>query len=88
MTFITENIIPGNYGKKFTTDVDKASEQARLEAAIKEVDGVTNVIFEKDVFPLEFTVHTDQVVHITELQDKARALGFHVIAKAPFFPLF
>ncbi|TDU40118.1 hypothetical protein BXY82_2158 [Gelidibacter sediminis] len=88
MTFITENIIPGNYGKKFTTDVNEANEKSRLEAAIMEVNGVTKVIFEAGVYPLEFTVHTDQVVHITELQDKAKALGYHVIAKEPFFPLF
>lgn len=88
MTFISENIIPGNYGKKFTTDVDEASEQAKLEAAIMEIEGVKDVIFEKDVFPLVFTVYTNQVVDITDLQNKAKELGFHIIAKEPFFPLF
>ncbi len=88
MTFISENIIPGNYGKKFTTDVDEASEQAKLEVAIMEVEGVKDVVFEKDVFPLVFTVYTNQVVDITDLQNKALELGFHVIAKEPFFPLF
>ncbi|OBX26514.1 hypothetical protein LX77_00917 [Gelidibacter algens] len=88
MTFISENIIPGNYGKKFTTDVDEASEQAKLEAAIMDVEGVKDVVFEKDVFPLVFTVYTNQVVDITDLQNKALELGFHVIAKEPFFPLF
>ncbi|MCK0123926.1 heavy-metal-associated domain-containing protein [Gelidibacter sp. F2691] len=87
MTFITENIIPGNYGKKFTSDADDPAEKSSLEAAIMEIDGVTKVIFEDDS-PFDFTVHTDQVVHVTELQDKAKALGFHIIAKAPFFPLF
>lgn len=88
MTFISENIIPGNYGKKFTTDVDEASEQAKLEAAIMEIEGVKDVIFEKDVFPLVFTVYTNQVVDITDLQNKAKELGCHIIAKEPFFPLF
>lgn len=88
MTFISENIIPGNYGKKFTTDVDEASEQAKLETAIMEIEGVKDVIFEKDVFPLVFTVYTNQVVDITDLQNKAKELGFHIIAKEPFFPLF
>ncbi|WP_299391203.1 heavy-metal-associated domain-containing protein [uncultured Gelidibacter sp.] len=88
MTYITENIIPGNYGKKFTTDVDDASEKSKLEAAILEVEGVTKVIFEENVYPLVFTIHTDQVVHVSEIQDKAKALKCHVIAKEPFFPLF
>ncbi|MEO9076151.1 MAG: hypothetical protein ABI263_02535 [Gelidibacter sp.] len=87
MTFISENIIPGNYGKKFTTDVDEASEKTKLEAAIMQVEGVVKVIFE-DTFPLVFTVHTDRVVNINEIQGKANELNYHVIAKGPFFPLF
>lgn len=88
MTFISENIIPGNYGKKFTTDVDEPSEKTKLEAGLMEVDGVKEVVFEDDVYPLEFTVYTNHVVNITDLQDKAQELGFHMFAKGPFFPLF
>ncbi len=87
MTFISENIIPGNHGKTFTTDVDDASEKTKLEAAVLEVEGVVKVIFE-DTFPLEFTVHTDRVVNVTDIQNKANELNFHVIVKGPFFPLF
>ena len=86
MTFTSENIIPGNYGKKFATDVDDPAEQSRLEAAIMQVEGVTKVVFE-DTFPLEFTVHTDRVVNISEIQEKANELNFHVIAKGPYYPL-
>ena len=87
MTFISENIIPGNHGKTFTTDVDEASEKTKLEAAIMEVEGVVKVIF-TDIFPLEITVHTDRLVNVSEIQNKANELNFHVIAKGPFFPLF
>jgi len=87
MTFISENIIPGNYGKKFTTDVDEPSEKSKLEAAIMEIDGVKDIIFE-DTYPLEFTIHTHKVVSISDIQRKANELDFHVIAKGPFFPLF
>ena len=87
MTFISENIIPGNHGKTFTTDVDEASEKAQLEAAILKVDGVVKVIFE-DTFPLEFTVHTDRVINVSEIQNAAKEWNYHVIAKGPFFPLF
>lgn len=86
MTFISENIIPGNYGKKFATDVDDPAEKSKLEASIMQVVGVTKVIFE-DTFPLEFTVHTDRVVNISEIQDKANELNYHVIAKGPYYPL-
>ena len=87
MTFISENIIPGNHGKTFTTDVEKASSKSKLEAAIMQVEGVVKVIFTDD-FPLELTVHTDRLVNVSAIQHKANELNFHVIAKGPFFPLF
>lgn len=87
MTFISDNIIPGNYGKTFTTDVNDASEKSKLEAAILKVEGVVKIIF-SDTFPLEFTVHTDRIVQVSEIQRKANEWNYHVIAKGPFFPLF
>ena len=87
MTFISDNIIPGNYGKTFTTDVNDASEKSKLEAAVLKVEGVVKIIF-SDTFPLEFTVHTYRVVQVSEIQRKANEWNYHVIAKGPFFPLF
>lgn len=87
MTFITENIIPGNYGKKFATDVDDPSEKSRLEAALLQIEGVTDVLFDDDEHPLVFTIHTDKVVNISQIQEKANEMNFHVIAKGPYYPL-
>ena len=87
MTFISENIIPGNHGKTFTTDITEASEKAKLEASILKVEGVVKVVFE-DIYPLEFTVHTDRLVNVSEIQSAANEWNYHVIAKGPFFPLF
>lgn len=87
MTFISENIIPGNYGKKFATNADDPSEKTELEAALMEIDGVTDVIFDDDKHPLVFTIHTNKVVNIRTIQDKANELNFHVIAKGPYYPL-
>src|SRR5690606_41378533 len=55
-------------------------EKSKLKAAILKIDGVTKVIFQ-DTYPSEVTVHTDQVVHVNEIQEKASELDFHVIAK-------
>lgn len=88
MTFISENIIPGNYGKKFTTDIESPTEKSKLKAAIMQIDGVKDMFFEEDVFPLEFTVHTNKVVSISDIQHKATELEYHVFAKGPFFPIF
>lgn len=88
MTYISENIIPGNYGKTFTTNVDDATEKSRLKEVILQVEGIKSILFADNVFPLEFTIHTNEVVNITELQNKVKDLGYHIIAKGPFFPLF
>lgn len=87
MTFITENIIPGNYGKKFATDADDPAEKERLKEVLMEIDGVTDVIFDDGKHPLVFTIHTNKVVNISKVQDKANELDFHVIAKGPYYPL-
>lgn len=87
MTYINDNIIPGNHGKTFTTDVNSPEDKSRLKAAIMAIDGVTDVIFE-NVYPSEVAIHTNKVVHIKEIMEKASELEFHVIAKGPFFPLF
>ncbi|WP_027126577.1 hypothetical protein [Gelidibacter mesophilus] len=87
MTFINDNIIPGNHGKTFRTNIEDPSDKAKLEALILQIDGVTKVIF-KDDYPTEFTVHTNKVVTVNEIQEKASQLEFHAIAKGPFFPLF
>ncbi|MBA6154149.1 heavy-metal-associated domain-containing protein [Gelidibacter maritimus] len=87
MTYINDNVIPGNHGKTFRTDVRSPEEKSQLKAAIMKIDGVTDVIF-ADAYPSELTVHTEKVVEVNDIQDIASDLDFHVIAKGPFFPLF
>lgn len=87
MTYVNDNIIPGNHGKRFTTDVKSPSDKSRLKSALMSINGVIDVIFESG-YPSELTIHTDKVVHINEVQEKATELEFHAIAKGPFFPLF
>lgn len=87
MTYINDNIIPGNHGKSFTMDVESPEDKSRLKAALMSIDGVVNVIFET-ADPFEVTIHTNKVVHVQEITDKATSLELHVIPKGPFFPLF
>ena len=87
MTYINDNIIPGNHGKTFTSNVNSPEDKSRLKAAIMKIDGVIDVIFAPS-HPSEVTIHTNKVVHIKEIMDTATQLEFHVIAKGPFFPLF
>lgn len=87
MTYVNDNIIPGNHGKKFATDVKSPEDKSRLKSAIMGIDGIVDVFFEAG-YPSELTIHTNKVIRIDEVQEKATELEFHVIAKGPFFPLF
>lgn len=85
MSYISENVIPGNYGKIFGTDANKREDLIRIKQYLLQIDGIKEVIF-NDIFPKEFTVHTSKVVHVSEIEKKVRALGFHAVPKK-YFPL-
>lgn len=85
MSYISENVIPGNYGKIFGTDAKKNEDLLRIKQRLMEIDGIKEIIF-NDIYPKEFTVHTNKVVHVSEIEKKVKALGFHAISKN-FFPL-
>jgi len=83
MSYISENVIPGNYGKIFGTDANKKEDLMKVKQHLLQIDGIKEVIF-NDTYPKEFTVHTTKVVHISEIEKKVRALGFHAVPKGFF----
>lgn len=83
MSYISENVIPGNYGKIFGTDANKKEDLIRIKLHLLQIDGIKEVIF-NDVYPKEFTVHTTKVVPISEIEKKVSALGFHAVPKGFF----
>lgn len=87
MSFIEENVIPGNYGKKFTTDAKDLNEFKKIKNALLKLDGVTEVIFESHSDPIIFIVHTDKVVKVDAIQAKVKLLNLHAVPTGLFFPL-
>lgn len=87
MTFISENVIPGNYGKKFTTDAKHREDFKQIEDALMTLDGVKDVIFEDGSKPTVFVVHTNKVVSVKTIEDKVKELNLHAVPTGPFFPL-
>ncbi|MCM4173335.1 hypothetical protein DHD32_17810 [Arenibacter sp. TNZ] len=83
MSFISENVIPGNHGKVFGTNAKEASDLKWIEENLVKLDGIKDIIF-KDGYPVEFTVHTTKMVEIKEIEKLVRALGFHAIPKGLF----
>ena len=84
MSLLSENVIPGNYGKVFSTDAKTSSDLLKIEKIILQIEGITDVIFDETVFPREFTVHTSKLVSVEDIEKKVKILGFHAIPKALF----
>lgn len=87
MSFLSENVIPGNYGKKFTTDAKHQDEYTKIQDTLMELDGVKDVMFEDTDQPVVFVVHTNKVVSVKDIEDSVRQLNLHAVPTGPFFPL-
>lgn len=84
MSFLTENIIPGNDGTTFGTDAKSIRELNKVLFAIMRIRGIKDVIIDTEKFPREFTVHTTKIIKVREIQDKIKAVGYHAIPKSLF----
>lgn len=87
MSFISENVIPGNYGKKFTTDANDTEEINQIKEALMALEGVKDVIFEEGSSPTVFIVQTHQVVKVDDVKNTVKVLNLHAVPTGPFFPL-
>jgi len=84
MSVVSENIIPGGYGKVFGTNATTKTDLDKIEGAIRKINGVRDVIVDHDVFPRELTIHSSTMVKVEEVQKAAIDLGFHLIPKSLF----
>ena len=84
MNLLTEHIIPGNYGKVFSTDAKKDKDILKINNAIKKIPGIKDVIINKDVYPIEFTILTTSLIHIERVENEVKRFGFHAIPKGAF----
>jgi hypothetical protein len=84
MSLLTENIIPGNHGKIFGTNAIEDLDLLAIKSSLLELDGIKKVVFNTDIFPREFTVHTSKIVSIGDIENKVKSVGFHAIPKDLF----
>lgn len=84
MGILSENVIPGNYGKIFGTNATEDNDLMEIKTALLEMDGIKDVLLNKEIFPREFTVHTDKMVAVDDIEDKVKSVGFHAIPKDLF----
>ena len=84
MSLLSENIIPGNHGKIFGTNAMEENDLTAIKNSLLELDGIIDVILNTEIFPREFTVHTDQIVSLSDIENKVKTVGFHAIPKGTF----
>ncbi len=84
MSFLSENVIPGNHGQVFGTNAKTEEELNRVKNAILSVDGIKDIMIDMEIYPKEITVHTSKLVEIKEIEDRVQKVGFHVIPKGLF----
>ena len=84
MSLLSENVIPGSYGKTFGTNAKTHQELVKIKESISHIDGIEEVIIEEDQFPRDFIIHTNAIVSVKEIQDAVVTAGFHAIPKSLF----
>ncbi len=87
MSFLSENVIPGHHGKKFTTDAKNPEDLNKIQDALMQLEGIKDVIFEKGSKPTVFVIHTHQVVSVHDIEHCVKDLNLHAVPTGPFFPI-
>lgn len=85
MSLLTENVIPSDHGRIFSTNASSDEQMNKIKEAIERVDGVKDVVVIQDVFPREFIVHTSKLVSVSNIEEAVKYIGLHCIPKG-FFP--
>ena len=81
MSFLSENIVPGDQGKVFGTNAKSRDDLQRIKNHLLTLEGVKDVEINSDTFPAEITIYTMQVVKVDDLQKRVMEVGFHVMPK-------
>ena len=84
MSFLSDNVIPGDHGKIFGTNTSKIEDMQEIKAAVIKLEGIRDITINKDTYPMEFTVLTSKMVEVDLIEKTVSQLGFHAIPKGWF----
>lgn len=84
MSLLSDNIIPGNHGKIFGTNAMDQNDLTEIKTHLMNLDGIDNVVLNTAIFPREFTIYTNKVVSIADVEKIVKSVGFHAIPKEIF----
>ncbi len=70
MSVLSENVIPGNHGKTFSTNAKDLNDLNRIKDAILTLEGVDKVVINDSVFPAEISVVTHALVQVNDIEKR------------------
>lgn len=81
MSLLNDNIIPGEHGKVFGTNANEEMELIEIQNKLLQFIGITEVHINNSIFPKEFTVFTNKVISVNEIERLVKSIGYHAIPK-------
>lgn len=81
MSLLNDNIIPGEHGKVFGTNANEEMELIEIQNKLIQFIGITEVHINNSIFPKEFTVFTNKVISVDEIERLVKSIGYHAIPK-------
>jgi len=84
MSLLSENVVPDNSGKIFTTNAETVDELKSIKEALLRLNGVAEVRIYPEKFPRELVVITNKMITVKELEAQVETLGFDMIPKGIF----
>lgn len=62
----------------------EAADLLKIKVSLLELGGIEDALLDTKIFSRELTVHTNKMVPIADIENRVKAIGFHVIAKDLF----
>lgn len=81
MGYLNKTIFPGPSGMVFTINVQNTEDIEQVRLFLLRQPGIKRVIFNREVYPYEMTVNTDNAVRLDDFQEMIKQIGFHAIHK-------
>ncbi|WP_431160565.1 heavy-metal-associated domain-containing protein [Flagellimonas beolgyonensis] len=84
MSLLSENVVPDNRGKIFTTNAQNEDDLMAIKSTLIKLRGIDEILIDTKKFPRELVIRTSKMVSVKEIQNQVEPLGFDIIPKGIF----
>ncbi len=81
MSFFTEIILPSKHGKVFRINAENKADLNLITSKLREVDGITKVVYTYQKMPTEFTVYVGKLIEVHYIENIIKGLGFYAVSE-------